>query len=361
MFRKSKSGMVMSAVAAVLSIGSIGSAFAATSTTTQTATAHKVVMNGWKAEKGVHAGKLDNAQLLALLKLDADQLKEQLKAGKSLADVASAQGVATDEVVKLLTAERTKALDEAVASGKLTQEKADQAKEKLSDKIEKMVVSKHDGVQLGDHGHGRGFSKGFVNNAELLALLKLDANQLHEQLKAGKSLAEIAQAQGVSTDALTSLLAKQRDQKLAEAVKNGKLTIEQADRIKANSAQRIKQFIESKHDGRMHGKGFGLRNNAELLALLKLDADQLKEQLKAGKSLAEVAQAQGVTKDDVVKLLIAQRTKTLDEAVASGELTQEKANQIKSELADRINRFVEKKFDRKDGRKKEMQKASTQE
>ncbi|RNB87040.1 hypothetical protein EDM56_15195 [Brevibacillus fluminis] len=284
MFSKAKTGMVMSAVAAVLSIGSIGSAFAATAdTTTQTVTAHKVVMNGWDtAEKGAHAGKVDNTQLL-------------------------------------------------------------------------------DGGQFGDHGHGRGFGKGFANNAELLALLKLDADQLQEQLKAGKSLAEIAQAQGVSTDALTSLLAKQRDQKLTEAVKNGKLTKERADRIKVNSAERIKQFVESKHNGRMHGKGSGLRNNEELLALLKLDADQLKEQLKAGKSLAEVAQAQGVSKADVIKLLIAQRTKKLDEAVASGKLTQEKAKQIKSELADRINRFVEKKFDRKDGHNKEKGKASRQE
>lgn len=359
MFSKAKTGMILSAVAAVLSAGSIlGSAFAATADTTQTAATKKVVMNGWGFfQKGEHEkpiGKImfkqDNAELLALLKLDAAQLKEQLKAGKSLAEVATAQGVAKDDVIKLLTSQREKQLEEAVTSGKLTQEQADKVKERLAGEVKHAVENKHD-----DKDGGKGFGKGFKENAELLSLLKLDADQLKEQLKAGKSLAEVAQAQGVSEEAVIQLLTTRRDKELADAVAKGKLTQEQADKIKASSADRIKKFVESKHDGQERGKGFGFKNNTDLLALLKLDADQLKEQLKAGKSLAEVAQVQGVSKDAVISLLTSQREKQLDEAVTNGRLTKEQADKAKARLAEGIKKFVEKKFEGKREHKKDNQ------
>lgn len=217
----------------------------------------------------------------------------------------------------------------------------------------KDVMNGWGSTEKGEHGKPIKTITGKRNNAELLALLKLNADQLREQLKAGKSLAEIAQAQGVSTDAVIQLLTTQRDKKLADAVKNGKLTQEQADKMKEGSADRIKKFVESKHDGKHRYKVHGLRNNAELLALLKLDADQLKQELKSGKSLAEVARAQGVSPDAVISLLTSQRNQRLDAAVESGELTREKADKVKKKMAEGIKRFVEKKFDGSHGHKKE--------
>lgn len=366
MFKKAKAGVVLSAIAAALSVASVGSVFAASADQSATKQEQPGAFKGnWGNHKG-EPGKLwivkgfglqDNTELLTLLKLDAEKLQTELKAGKSLAELAEAQGVSTDDVIALLTEQREKQLAEAVTSGKLTQEQADKMKERLADDVKRMVEDKHDGKGMGKVLI-KGF--GFHDNAELLSLLKLDAEKLQTELKAGKSLAEVAKAQGVSTDKVIALLTEQHEKQLAEAVTNGNLTQEQADKMKEHLAEGVTHMVENNHDGKHFGRGFGkgffMKENADLLALLKLDAEGLQTELKAGKSLAEVAKAQGVSTDDVVALLTEQREKHLAEAVANGKLTQEQADQMKARLAEEIKQFVEHKFDGKRGEKEVMPK-----
>lgn len=165
--------------------------------------------------------------------------------------------------------------------------------------------------------HGKRFGKGkmFVNSEALLSLLNVTADDLQAQLKAGKSLAEIAKAQGVSEEEVINLLAKQQEEKLAEAVKAGELTQEQADKMTAAAGERIKSFVENGYQERGFGPGSHLKDNEELLKLLNLDADQLEESLKEGKSLAEVAEAQGVAKEDLISLLVKQSEESIKNMV----------------------------------------------
>ncbi|WP_206529894.1 hypothetical protein [Brevibacillus sp. SYP-B805] len=339
MWSKAKVGMLLGAMATALSIGALGSVYAADSQTQPTAeqqitkqTFHKFAPGGWF--KGFKGGKsyADNADLLALLKIDAAKLQEALKAGKSLADIAKEQGVAEEDVIALLTKQQEEKLAEEVKNGKLTQEQADKLKANSAERIKNMVENVHEGKGLGFIG--------FKDNADLLALLKIDAAKLQEALKAGKSLADIAKEQGVAEDDVIALLTKQQEEKLAEEVKNGKLTQEQADKLKANSAERIKNMVENVHEGK--GLGFiGFKDNADLLALLKIDAAKLQEELKAGKSLADIAKEQGVAEDDVIALLTKQQEEKLAEAVKAGKLTQEQADKLKANSAERIKGFVE--------------------
>lgn len=198
-------------------------------------------------------------------------------------------------------------------------------------------------------GEGKIKFKGVApfENTDLLALLKLDSEQLQEQMEAGKSLADIAAAQGVSADAVIALLTKQQEDQLATAVKEGRLTQEQADNIKENLAERVKHHVENAHPKRGMGKVFfklGFKENEELLTLLKLDATKLEEELKAGKSLAEVAQAQGVSIDEVTSLLVKQHEERLAEAVKAGKLTQEQADKAKENIQSVVKKMLEHKF-----------------
>lgn len=92
------------------------------------------------------------------------------------------------------------------------------------------------------------------------------------------------------------------------------------------------------------GGGFAVKDNADLIALLNLDAEELQAALKAGKSLAEVAEAQGVGKQDVVDLLLKQQADKLAEAVKAGKLTQEQADQKLAESEERVSKMVEGTF-----------------
>ncbi|MCE0453585.1 hypothetical protein [Brevibacillus sp. AF8] len=343
MFSKTKMGMLMGTMAVVLSLGSIGGAMAADSA--KPTSLNKPAEVKFKTGKMGHHGGVglkENTELLSLLKLDADNLKEELQAGKTLAAIAQAQGVDSADVVALLVDQQEAKLKEAVAAGKLTQEQADKLSENLSDRVKEQVENAKP-----DKGFGRGgFIGGFEKNEELLTLLKLDADKLQEELKTDKSLAAIAEAQGVSVDDLVALLVKQQETKLKEAVTAGKLTQEQADKMNENASERVKEMVQNTHHGRGPGKGMGIEKNEELLSLLKLDADKLKEEQKAGKSLATIAKEQGVEVDDVIELLVGQHEAKLKEAVEAGKLTQEQADKRSEELTAIVQKMVDGSFEK---------------
>ncbi|MGG0939510.1 hypothetical protein ABHN11_26255 [Brevibacillus centrosporus] len=214
------------------------------------------------------------------------------------------------------------------------------------------AAGKHGGDRSGGGpGAGRmergGFGGGitYKDNADLQTLLKLDGAKLDEQLKAGLTLAEVAKAQGVDENSVIDLLVKQQEAKWKEAVSAGKLTQEQVDSMKGNASERIKEQIERTAQAR-GGMGFvvNLHSNAELASLLKLDADKLQEQLKSGKTLADVASAQGVAKEEVVALLTKQQKDQLAAEVASGKLSQEEADKRGSDLEARVKSMVEGTF-----------------
>jgi len=61
--------------------------------------------------------------------------------------------------------------------------------------------------------------------------------------------------------------------------------------------------------------------------------------LKAGETLAAIA---GVKKDALITALVAFHTKQIDDAVASGKLTSERAASMKANLKDHVTAMVER-------------------
>jgi polyhydroxyalkanoate synthesis regulator phasin len=91
--------------------------------------------------------------------------------------------------------------------------------------------------------------------------------------------------------------------------------------------------------GQGHGhRGQGLEAAAEALGM---DQAELRDQLRDGASLAEIAQAQGVDVQVVIDALVAEAKAHLDEKVAEGDLTQEEADERLAELTERITERVD--------------------
>lgn len=79
-------------------------------------------------------------ELAAVLGLDdAAALREQLKAGKSLADIATANGVPVETVKSFLRTEAETRIADAVEAGKLTQEEADAKLAELDDHLDAII------------------------------------------------------------------------------------------------------------------------------------------------------------------------------------------------------------------------------
>jgi hypothetical protein len=97
----------------------------------------------------------DFKDLTTLLKTDPKTLFQDIRSGKSIADIAKANGVNLTTVEQALIKDATDGLNQAVKNGWLTQAKATALESKLSSEIATMVNQKYD---FGALGMGRGFA-----------------------------------------------------------------------------------------------------------------------------------------------------------------------------------------------------------
>ena len=96
------------------------------------------ILSGWhgKAARAVGMVKDGFAAAAASLDMTTTQLRAELKAGKSLKDVAAAAGVPYETVTSAALASVKEDLDAAVAAGTLKQARADRILERLERRLE---------------------------------------------------------------------------------------------------------------------------------------------------------------------------------------------------------------------------------
>lgn len=201
-------------------------------------------------EKDLGRGKISPFDTAAnLLQMQPQEVKAELKSGKSLNDLAAAKGWDPAKFSKDLQNAFAKNLDQAVQYGTLTKEKADAIKAKLPELTEKMLTRK--GGEKPDKRAGKGGKAGRLwfkgINDQVQTLLGLDPAALKAELQSGKSLAEIAQSKGIAQADLEAKIEAAIEANLDQAVKDGKLTADQAAKIKANLPAKVKAMVTRKH------------------------------------------------------------------------------------------------------------------
>ena len=149
---------------------------------------------------------------------------------------------------------------------------------------------------------------------------------------------------GVTPSALSGALKTALKNRIDAAVAAGMLTKDQGAALK----QRIdsNEFPLIGPGGFRHGAwgpGFGHPGSGETFAAaasyLGLTEAELRAQLD-GKTLADIAKAQGKSVSGLVDAMVAAAGKSLDQAVTDGKLTKEQAATIKANLRERITNIV---------------------
>jgi lambda repressor-like predicted transcriptional regulator len=149
--------------------------------------------------------------------------------------VAAHLGVTEQQLVDAFKAARLEMLDEAVAAGKISPEDAEQIRQR---------IEKSQGLGLGLRGWRIHALGGIVSS--VAETLDMTPREIVQDLRQGQSLAEIAQAKGVSTDTLKSTILNAAKDKLDQAVANGKLTQDQADKIMPRLTENIDKILNWK-------------------------------------------------------------------------------------------------------------------
>lgn len=152
---------------------------------------------------------------------------------------------------------------------------------------------------------------------------------------------DAAQQLGVAPDKLQSALQTALVNRVERAVKDGRLTREQADAViaritsgdlplggrgfgKGGGGPRGDRGGFGRHGG---GKAFG-DTRAAAATYLGVTAEQLRTARQAGKSLADIAKEKGKTTDGLKAAMLAAVTKAADAAVTAKDLTKEQRDAL---------------------------------
>ncbi|CAG7622142.1 hypothetical protein ACFQI7_05150 [Paenibacillus allorhizosphaerae] len=170
--------------------------------------------------------------------------------------------------------------------------------------------------------------KGMPIIEEAAAILGMDPEALRTALK-DKTLAQLASEKNISEADLIAKLEAQRGKKIDEAVAAGKLTAEKAERIKQNMAGHLKFMVNHKFDGEgkhpmRSAKHRMMPAPDKLAGILGISEEELKTQLNSGKSLAEIAQSKGMTKEQLVSKIKDGMTPWIEKMVDLKHMKEEK-------------------------------------
>ncbi len=125
-------------------------------------------------------------------------------------------------------------------------------------------------------------------------------------------------------------------QALAGLVSDDSITQAQADEIATTIAEARAEGL-----GRGGHGGGGRVDMGAAAEALGISEEELRTQTQAGRTLADIAEAEGVPKADLVDALVAAAETRLAEAVTAGRLTQTEADARAAELEARITESLD--------------------
>jgi len=170
--------------------------------------------------------------------------------------LAARLGLSVDQLKEAQKQARIDLINKAVAEGKLTQEQANQ-------RIQAIQSGQGPGQpgagqrgqerpgrgQRGQQGPGQGQGQrgpGMPGPGQAIAdLLGMTPQEIRTEFQAGKSLAQIAEAKGVSRDALKAKILETQKARLDAAVAAGRMTAEQAQQMATRQAANVDRMLDA--------------------------------------------------------------------------------------------------------------------
>ncbi|MCP4964136.1 MAG: hypothetical protein GY926_02760 [bacterium] len=214
-----------------------------------------------------------------------DELKSQLADGATLDEIATDLGIDLEGVLDGLRQKALDAIDQQVADGNLTQERADEIKERIES------FDLEDGPRFGARGFGgddhrsgdRRGAKGFLEGLDL----DIDLEELRGLLDSGASLEDALAELGIELD------------------------------------------LEGLN---LRGLGRHLGDSFDFFGDLDIDLEELRELLSSGMSIEDALVELGVDVDALIADAQEAALAHLDERVAAGTVTQERADEIREKI-----------------------------
>jgi hypothetical protein len=258
--------------------------------------------------------------------------------------LANRLGTSPDVVRQAIQGATKDVLAQAVQEGRLTQEQADRA----SQRVDAWKGNVPFGLPLGGPSAKGKAHLGRVAMTAAAKALGMTPADLIKELQAGKTLRQVAEAKGVPAATVQQAIADAEKAEIDKAAAAGKLTAEQVTQKKAWFDQMAAKLMDhsmvrpAPGNGRQGPGAFGPGRAPVAKALGGMDAaattlnmtmrELMAERVK-GQSLRQIAQAKGIDPAKVEQAIVGAENAKIDAAVAAGKLSQEQATQKKAAVA----------------------------
>ena len=213
-------------------------------------------------------------------------------------------------------------------------------------------MNSNDNTSRKDHPSGRsGVNRGVAAGLTLgviggtAAGLVFGVPGLSNAASSDVAVTPAAVVQQVEDDAVTEALetrpepgTRMRDA-IQTLVDDGTITADQADAVVAELIANAPDRGERREnrEGRREARQDRRQAPEAVQELLGLSPEELREQLRDGATLGDIATAQGIDPQDVVDAIVAEMTERVDAAVADGKLDADAAAERLAEAEQRVS------------------------
>lgn len=178
-----------------------------------------------------------------------------------------------------------------------------------------------------------------VGGGAAIAATQEDDGREHENA----ILSDAAERLDVETEELRTALSEAQQAQLDQAVEDGKLTQEQADRIKEHMEESGRVLGGPPGPGMHHGFHAGPPPFFEAIAdELGISLEELRSELADGKSLRELAKAHDKSLDDLRAAARAAIEKRIAQDVEDGRITEAQADEMRERLPEMLSHLGER-------------------
>ena len=207
-----------------------------------------------RGEGGFHHGGHGILGMAAIIResgLGASIFREGFEAGNTPAEILEANGLDPEEVKSSILAALEEKLATAVANERITQDRADEMLANAGEKLDTLMNT------VPDTGSRPFRATPFLNVAEFLGI---ERSELIQSLRDGMTLAEIADANGSSGQALIDHFVAEANDRIDQALADGKIDEARAAELRAAAETRITEMVNNTGEripgeGRPHRRG----------------------------------------------------------------------------------------------------------
>lgn len=173
-----------------------------------------------------------------VLGMTADEVRDEIKSGKTMEEIFAEKGLDYESYLEQWLADHEACLAEAVAEGKLTEDEAELLQERLEDRVEDgLFFYQNRGFAESMRSYMRFRAEKFWEGGngligQILEKLEITFDELKARLTGGETLEEVAEEAGIDLDAVHDEFIQKQIERVEQALADGKITEEQADRIR---------------------------------------------------------------------------------------------------------------------------------